>query len=178
MDQGHDSWPDAAQPGMPVRPERDGCHVIVLHHQADSPEVAKWSAEGREWLLPGAVLPKSMEWAAKFCAYVSPVRINAELRAAYEHGVADGRAAALAGIEDIKRVAVHEALRDRDRDVAAARREGAAWMRERAAGIVMATDTSRPAEHLGTWRDKGGMEQWHWRLYAAAVRELRLPDET
>jgi hypothetical protein len=171
------TWPDPARPGLPRQPEQDGHHALLMKDAAGECQVARWSAAEQEWSLPGVTLPKSPAWAARFAAYVSPVRTDAELDAAYRRGVADGRAGAAALIVEAEAAAVHAALAGRDVELQAARRAGAEEMRTRAAEVAQRNDPMLLADQLRIFRDgTEAVDSWHRRLHVAAIRALPLPD--
>ena len=176
------SWPDPARPGLPPAPDQDGLHLLLTEatHGASggAREAARWSSGTREWWLPGSTLPKSPGWAATFCSYLSAVRTEDDLRAAYERGVADGRQAAMAAVAQAQDEAVRAALHGRDAELRLARREGAETMRTRAADVAQSNDPNMLADRLRTFRlDEETLDLWHRRLHVAAILALPLPGD-
>lgn len=170
------TWPDPSRPGLPPEPDQDGHHV--LNQNQTGPLVARWSARDREWWIPGATLSKSPDWAATLCGYVSRVRTDADLDAAYRKGVADARSALASVIREAEDRAAERALDGHRTQVLTAKRQGAEEMRRQAAEIAAVSDLTLMSAQFGALRDEPAvLTRWHRRLHAEAIHDLPLPGD-
>jgi hypothetical protein len=76
-------WPDAARPGYPLNPERDGWHWVMMREGVPfRPRACFWDASRPGWAVPGSA--KLREDAGPEWRYLAPCHTPAEVSAQVE----------------------------------------------------------------------------------------------
>jgi hypothetical protein len=98
-------WPDAARPGYPLNPERDGWHWLLWADETTRPCPRLWSASQNGWVVwstGGIAFPSE---AIIYCQiYIGPCHTPAEVEARIEAARREGAAKereAIAQMHDI-----------------------------------------------------------------------------